>query len=417
MEVDILEINCDYNIETDCDNNLNENQISNENKEDTSLKNDPNNVISQICNIGNYIDNTIYQPHISVDVDPNIILNVDELNVEDENDVLFNTEIQNIIENSYNNIGDSIIGYDKNKKIIFPIPINFEISSRLIDYLWNKPCIEKNEPLKFQNQDSFEKYLGDKYKNFTNEHIGFFGFHYWKSGKTFKLTHKDGKFGNKPESPRILPGCFVFDDFSLVIMKSGKVVDYAIHGVENNINEVIRKYQPSVILYPGREEDPISTFLKYKYQPFSEFSNTFIPIQFNKFKKYRVIQNCNRLNEFCSFCNVNQFILNYYDYKNEMNQTNEHKIMTIGEYSKIKNNSNRFKYHKIEKKFQGKRSNKKHKNLNNFNRNPHFFQNKTNFNNYIHNPYYPYYPRYNQNYIHNFMRNNQFIPNHFIQNV
>lgn len=462
MEGEILEITCDYVIETDCENDLclkeelsmSEKKLENKNV----FENDQNKVISQIQNIGNCIDNlisrdnTIYTPNVLVDVDPKIILNNNDLLDEstgllteytnNDDDILLRSEIEKIKQISIDSTVETIAAYDNIKNIVFYIPIDLPISSRLRDYLWNTSCICENEPLRFESCDVFEEFLEKKYKTFSNDCIGFFGYHYWKNGKTFKLTPKDGKIGNKPEREKTLHGCFVFDDFSLIIMKNGKIIDYAIHGVENNVNEIIRKYKPIKIFYSGKSNDPISVFLKYKYQPFSEFSESFVPIQMY-LKKYVVIQNCKRKSEYCSFCNANQFVLNYYDYEQKkMEEHRAHRDISIGEYSQITKYSNKFQHRNIEKKFHAKKNFKRRDNnfvhyRNNFkqyNKNPYYFNNRTTFNNFPHRQQYvPYHVEMNPSYINpcynvqnqsfpnyphfrNYSYNHQFFPNNFVKN-
>lgn len=363
MDEDILELDCDHNLEQISCNTYDANKVSN------------CNTMDQIDNISNIISEqskdavTIY-PDVNENKDideipstttrelnepeilqPNPVILMDDdygVNFEDVTqqnnevqvyeDTQLTAELNSIAKISIYNTKKSV-AICVNRRIYF-IPDNLAISTRLCNVAWKNPKMVCSAPIKFFNFQNFESELESKNIGFSDEYVGFFGAHYWKHSNIYDLTTKDGRFGHKPKYIDNLHECFIYDDFTLIIMKNGKIIDYAIHNFKNNINELIRRYNPKKVYYAGQVGQPIHTFVNYNYQPFSEFNEKFCPIQIDRI--FGVLPYCERMNGHCSFCNCLKLILNYYK---------EHEPRTIQFIQKIRNRRefsieeyNRYKY-------------------------------------------------------------------------
>lgn len=101
-------------------------------------------------------------------------------------------------------------------------------------------------------------------------------------------------------------GIYRYEDFSLLIIREGKIVEYATHGVQSNINELLRIYNPKKIFYNATKGDALDTLLKYAHSPFfagiGDLSKL-TPVRINKINdNFNTLVFCPRQDIYCSFC-------------------------------------------------------------------------------------------------------------------
>lgn len=103
-------------------------------------------------------------------------------------------------------------------------------------------------------------------------------------------------------------------DFTLLIVRNGEVLNYAIHGHHSNFASLINEYQPRQVFCNAIAGDSLDTFLRYEYQPFySALSGRLRLLKLNLIPLCNYISFCYRRDSFCSFCQalryLNTFIL------------------------------------------------------------------------------------------------------------
>lgn len=103
-------------------------------------------------------------------------------------------------------------------------------------------------------------------------------------------------------------------DFTLLIVRNGEVLNYAIHGHHSNFTSLINEYQPRQVFCNAAAGDSLDTFLRYEYQPFySALSGRLRLLKLNLIPLWNYISFCSRRDSFCSFCQalryLNTFIL------------------------------------------------------------------------------------------------------------
>lgn len=103
-------------------------------------------------------------------------------------------------------------------------------------------------------------------------------------------------------------------DFTLLIVRNGEVLNYAIHGHHSNFASLINEYQPRQVFCNAIAGDSLDTFLRYEYQPFySALSGRLRLLKLNLIPLCNYISFCSRRDSFCSFCQalryLNTFIL------------------------------------------------------------------------------------------------------------
>lgn len=119
---------------------------------------------------------------------------------------------------------------------------------------------------------------------------------------------------------------YVYTDFAILIIKNHKIVDYAIHGVHSNIHEAVDRWKPQKIYYNAQPNDPLDTFLSYKYQPFYDLIQKYGDCM-KIYRNQNVVSLalCERNDIFCALCNsIKDFLglTNYYNTtKNQMSFT------------------------------------------------------------------------------------------------
>lgn len=300
-------VNGEYDDDDDYDDHINV-TFRNKNKlisEDESklISEDESNKISVISNNKNLTNNPKYNSFThNVNVDTSIIE--------------INHEIEKIIKISLETNNKKMITVRVNGSILL-IPNDVEISSKLANEIWPPPA-ESILGAKFPNMDIVNQELK---KHNNNETYGFFSALYKKPIEFVNNIISKSKIpvrdltSNRSNTARMLSsGLYQYIDFTLFIIKNGKIIDYATHGVINNINYIVDYYNPKCIYY--RCNESLQCFLEYPQQPFyNAFKNKLcsvsvpITIQTNT----PVIMFCLRGLPFCSFCTGLEFIYNYYN--------------------------------------------------------------------------------------------------------
>lgn len=103
---------------------------------------------------------------------------------------------------------------------------------------------------------------------------------------------------------------YFYDEFSLLIVKDGQVVDGAIHGNFGNIRALVENYKPQRIIYKSTPGDSLDTFMKCKIQPFYDaFHGLLYPV--NCFDNFLTVSYCRRTLNFCSVCRTMQTLIGY----------------------------------------------------------------------------------------------------------
>lgn len=216
-------------------------------------------------------------------------------------DTELNNEIDRLIAVSVNLRTTKVITVFVRNTLIL-VPTHVPISSRLADCIWQ---VEKkmHNTYRFNNIDLFNSLLPDTKRQET---MAFFAARYKKVQVGPKQPYRP------PQSTQLAPpvaqnaasGQYLYDDFTLVIVDGGKVVDVAIHGVRGNINDLVAKYKPRRVYCNAMPGDALDVFLRYPYQPFYQsFQKLMVPVFVDTTK---VAMNtspfCDRYDPFCSFC-------------------------------------------------------------------------------------------------------------------
>lgn len=237
-----------------------------------------------------------------------------ELNLDD--DVELKTEINNIVQASINPPkGCKLITVSIFNQLI-SIPVNLSISSRLASIIWEPACCYKASVFPFMN--SFNAFLL-KYKNDDlypdnikkSEPVAIFAARYKKNNgfstnskvKNYKVSDV-ASTSTETDRGTAVNGLYYYHDFAIVIIVNGIVVDYAIHGFQSNISDIIYKYKPQRVYYNAVVGDALDSFLNYPFQPFyAAMKNLLHPV-----KIYRpndsFLAFCNRGDLFCALCNA-----------------------------------------------------------------------------------------------------------------
>lgn len=234
----------------------------------------------------------------------------------------------------------------KSGNVYITIPDTVEISPTFRDHVWPPSDAESSSAPPLVNIEIFNALLQTKPKHTGT--LGFFAAHYSKVAFASQPSTKDNRsnrygtglsdetfqknitnFRNKQKFKRfnnwssqqqqtssfennVIP-LMCFDDFSLVIVKDGIVIDAAIHGYRGHIPDLVNKYKPSKIYYVARENDPFDVFVQYKYNPFhasfngltTRLQNMIINTQLN------TTALCDRKQSYCSYCRALQIVYSY----------------------------------------------------------------------------------------------------------
>lgn len=254
-------------------------------------------------------------------------------------DLDLQNEINTLLKKSIKLRSSKCISLYVNNHLIL-VYINTPISSRLAILAWGQPLTYIK--CKFPLQDEFNDFLNKFYlsRQFTTyndgtdrtETIAFFSAVYKKT--SIVLNNQQSKYNDDNTYNDCMKkrynnnGLYRYYDFTLIILKSGFIIDYSIHSYKSNICDLITEYKPKCIYYNAIKDDPLDIFLNYQYQPFYEsFKNLLKPISINKPKRDDInyLAFCERNELYCSFClalrEIRAFI-----FQNQVQQTIVQKI-------------------------------------------------------------------------------------------
>lgn len=253
-------------------------------------------------------------------------------------DIALQSEINNLIKKSINiNNRDTVTVMCQNQTLL--IQNKTEISSRLASLIWGTPMMyQKNMPPSIENLNGFitqlqnncSMHCSDAYCDGTNisETIGVFAATYQKCATHMSSdnlqknrqcsNNNSGSSSNSSNSnnssstnnnndvlknKRYNIGLYRYYDFTLLILKDGKIIDYAIHGVRSNLNDLINEHNPRKIYCNVTTGDALDIFLNYEYQPFySTMYGRMHKLKLSPLEIYNFLYFCERSNVFCSFC-------------------------------------------------------------------------------------------------------------------
>lgn len=148
------------------------------------------------------------------------------------------------------------------------------LSPALQNLVWVR-CSNDTHNFKIIRQELLEKIIQEGGKDYNNETIAFFGALFDKPYKQFYKVYKE---------------------FSIVIVKDFKILDFATNGVAGDIARLIEKYNLKKIFF----DQSVLPFLDHPSQPFANFRNLFI--RTTCMSPTHVISYCPYRKEFCSLC-------------------------------------------------------------------------------------------------------------------
>lgn len=198
---------------------------------------------------------------------------------------------------------------------IIPILDNsIPISDHLRSLIWKnevpyKPYIMKNPEL-FEN---LIKIIDFTKQQHLGEYIAFFAAKYHTITRdVWQNNYNTGNFEQKFYKS-LCKNLYFYNDFSVIILKDGKFIDAAIHGVYSNVNRVIEKYNPKVVFCLGTTDSALSTFMNYPYQPFYQsLYHRIVYVSGHVQDTIGKILFCIQNKMFCSFCRCIDTIVTYY---------------------------------------------------------------------------------------------------------
>lgn len=229
-------------------------------------------------------------------------------------DVELNNEIDRLIATSVNLRTSKVITVFVRNTLIL-VPTNVPISSRLADCIW--PTEKTHAAYRFNNIDLFNSLLPETDRRET---MAFFAARYKKVCVGPKKLYRPPLSMRHRLEPPVAQdpasGQYLYDDFTLVIVEGGKVVDAAIHGVRGNINDLVAKYKPRRVYCNTMPDDALDVFLRYPYQPFyRSFHKLMVPVFVDT---TQVAMNtgpfCDRYDPFCSFCKTLLAVRGFFEY-------------------------------------------------------------------------------------------------------
>lgn len=195
--------------------------------------------------------------------------------------------------------------------ILILIPITTAISSRLSSLFWSPSLVYEQRNLPYY--EVYNEFLANiqthmvdnKYPDGVDisETIAIFGATYKKNmvslgGNDFNAKNDENSF------KRCNTGVYNYYDFAVVIVKNGRVIDYAIHGYASNISEAIDQHKPVRVYYNATLNDALDVFLRYPYQPFySAVYDKLSPVKIAVNENFNILPFCERRAPFCAICN------------------------------------------------------------------------------------------------------------------
>lgn len=237
------------------------------------------------------------------------------------NDVETTEELKQLMEKSLNansaNVIPITIIYDE---IIIPILDHSQpISDHLRCLVWKNEVSYRRYFMK--NNSLFEKLIETiAANNKTNigEYVAFFAAKYQKMKRDiWKTNHNNNHYTNgdfnQQDNNSMYKNLYFYNEFSIIVLKDGKFVDAAIHGLYSSINSVINKYKPKKIYCYGTENSAIGAFIRYPYQPFYESLHTRVQFVAGRMQNEMAkIMFCHQNKMFCAFCRCIDTIITYY---------------------------------------------------------------------------------------------------------
>lgn len=218
-------------------------------------------------------------------------------------DIELNNEVDRLIAKSVNlRTTDVITVFVRNTLIL--VPTDVPISSRLADCIW-PPEKTLTAKFEFNNMHLFNRMMPETDRTET---MAFFAARYKRVHVGTQLQYRPPQSTQHQLAPPVpqntASGQYLYDDFALVIVVGGKVVDAAIHGVRGNINDLVAKYKPRRIYCNTMPDDALHVFLRYPYQPFYQsFQNLMVPFFVDTTKVgMSTVPFCDRYDPFCAFC-------------------------------------------------------------------------------------------------------------------
>lgn len=219
-----------------------------------------------------------------------------------QDDIELNNEIDRLIAMSVRLRTDRVICVFVRNTLIL-VPTHVPISSRLADCIW--PTEKVHTIYRFSNADLFNRTLPETRRLET---MAFFAARYAKVQVVPKHRYRPPQLTRHkltPPTPHdASTGQYLYDDFTLMIVAGGRVIDTAIHGVRGNINDLVAQYKPRRIYCNMLRGDALDVFLNYPHQPFFRtFQNLMVPLYVDTSKvPMNTLPFCNRHDPYCSFC-------------------------------------------------------------------------------------------------------------------
>ncbi|CAH0393276.1 unnamed protein product [Bemisia tabaci] len=242
----------------------------------------------------------------------------------DRNDIELNHEIKSLIHaastlKTHRTI--FIIVHDS----VIPVAYDMKISSRLAHSVW---AIEKlYDHYEFPNMDilneqllseesSIVAYFHARYMKLNVDSHGPINSRITSSSRKrtinarYLMQGTDDLAKKRNFTYETVTGRFYYD-FTLIIVRNGKIAECAIHGVRSNILELVKKYDPKKIYCDYKEGDSLHTFLNYPYQPLYEaLRDRMVPLHLVSLMnginqphvRNRELPFCDRRDPLCSFC-------------------------------------------------------------------------------------------------------------------
>lgn len=273
-----------------------------------------------------------------------------------ETDLELQREIEMIVRESIRPTTDKCISVSLNNQVVL-VPVTIRISDRLASYIWGAPRQYRSQSFPFVEE--FDRLLDGLSR--TSEKRRLFAGIMPSDGVTLPRTfavfavryvrtncltsrqtpqhqqqhrwatqsrdienialpsgHQQGHHGdngnqpsssswNKKPMTNTIFGLYQYCDFSVMIIRDNRVVDYAVHGVHSNIAETITRHKPEVVYYNAQPDDALDVFVRYEWQPFYECLRDIarpVSIYRNNRELFNTLPFCTRCDTFCAFCHA-----------------------------------------------------------------------------------------------------------------
>lgn len=229
-------------------------------------------------------------------------------------DLELQSEINDLVRKSIHPVSNKLITVLCQNRLL-TIETTTPISSRLSALLWYMPhsyiatlptyFLTLNQYLKELQEKCAVSNTGTYYDGETslNETIGVFAATYHKTTTNIQSTTTPQNNRNRGPGARQNVNLYRYYDFTLLIVRNGQIVNYAIHAYRSNISDLIAEYQPTKIFYNSNPGDALDIFLHYEYQPFYHaMYGKMKMLKLDLLNNWYYTNFCDRLNILCSFC-------------------------------------------------------------------------------------------------------------------